>query len=37
MKREVDTGSIVSSGSGEHPPEVLQIGDQYANECMFFA
>jgi eukaryotic translation initiation factor 2C len=37
MKREADEGSYVSSGSGERPPEVLQIKDAYANSCMFFA
>eukprot|EP00878_Enallax_costatus_P011253 GHUV01011750.1.p1 GENE.GHUV01011750.1~~GHUV01011750.1.p1 ORF type:complete len:582 (+),score=200.21 GHUV01011750.1:324-2069(+) len=37
MKREADEGSMVSSGSGEHPPEVLQIPDAYANSTMFFA
>lgn len=37
MKREAEEGSTVSSGSGERAPEVLQIHDAYANQCMFFA
>ncbi|WIA39818.1 hypothetical protein OEZ86_005871 [Tetradesmus obliquus] len=37
MKREADEGSMVSSGSGERGPEVLQIPDRYANMCMFYA
>jgi hypothetical protein len=31
MKREQDEGSVISSGSGDRPPEVLQIHDEYAN------
>lgn len=32
MKREQDEGSVISSGSGDRPPEVLQIHDEYANK-----
>ena len=32
MKREYDEGSVVSSGSGDRAPEVLQIPDSYANQ-----
>jgi hypothetical protein len=32
MKREHDDGSVVSSGSGDRAPEVLQIHDDYANK-----
>lgn len=31
MKREQDEGSVISSGSGDRAPEVLQIPDAYAN------
>jgi hypothetical protein len=32
MRREADEGSVVSSGSGDRAPEVLQIRDDYANQ-----
>jgi hypothetical protein len=32
MRREADEDSVISSGSGDRAPEVLQIGDDYANQ-----